>query len=596
MDFKYIAILVGLVLLAFLLYKEVNRTNRARLIWRILANIVALGCFILLIVPIRYETHVKQNPDEVILLTAGTNPDSVAKLREKKYAFPSVNLKNTKATTINDLSYFLKSNPNIRKLNVYGYGLNATELEQLKEYQITFHPSANPGGIISANWPAKLKTSEPLQVQGTYQNSGSETVKLLFKGLGKAVDSIAIGAKSNKSFSFKTNPKQTGKAIYELIALQKKDTLAKEPVPVLVSDQTPMKVLILASFPDFEYKFLKNWLYENQYPLAFRSQISKNKFAFDFLNIDSINLNRINTSSLKKFDILIIDEEELAAISPNERSSINIAVNDGMGLLIRVANVKASTTLSGKFGRFESPVLKGKPLNLIVVEDHHKFNPLPLEQAVFLKANQTDQPIISDASGKTVVNSSISGYGKVLVSTLSATYNWLLSGQKTDYATYWSKLFANAARKRNDIQSVNIIPQFPVIHQKMRIIIDLAASEKVPQLKMDSILLSPRQNMELPFQWDAFYWPQKSGWTNLEVNQAIEQVYVYQKTDWETLKNQQKLDGTRQFIKNLSTIEAKNKLADTILEEEVSLWWFFAGFLLAAGFLWYESRISAVNK
>ena len=595
MEFKYIAILVGLVLLAFLLYKEVNRTNRARLIWRILANIVAVSCFMLLIVPIRYKTHVKQNADEVILLTAGTNPDSVAKLKGKKYAFPSVNLKNTKATPLSDLSYFLKSNPNIRKLNIYGYGLNAAELKDLKGYQIIFHPSANPGGIISANWPAKLKTSEPLQVQGTYQNSGSETVKLLFKGLGKTVDSIAIEAKSNKSFSFKTNPKQTGKAIYELIALQKNDTLAKEPVPVQVSDQTPMKVLILTSFPDFEYKFLKNWLYENQYPLAFRSQISKNKFAFDFLNIDSINLNQINISSLKKFDILIIDEEELAAIGPNERSSIALAVNNGMGLVIRVTNTKALTTLSGKFGRFESPVLKGKALNLIMIEDHHKFNPLPLEQAVFLRASQADQPIVADASGKTVVNSSISGYGKVLVSTLSATYNWLLSGQKTDYATYWSKLLANAARKRNDIQSINIIPQFPVMHQKMRIITDLAASDKVPVLKMDSILLSPRQNMELPFQWDAFYWPQKSGWTNLKVNQAIEPVYIYKKTDWETLKNQQKLDETHQFIKNLSTTEAKNKLTDAIVEEEVSLWWFFAGFLLATGFLWYESRILAVK-
>ena len=52
MEFKYIAILVGLVLLAFLIYKEVNQTNRARLIWRIFANIVAVGCFTLLIVPI----------------------------------------------------------------------------------------------------------------------------------------------------------------------------------------------------------------------------------------------------------------------------------------------------------------------------------------------------------------------------------------------------------------------------------------------------------------------------------------------------------------------------------------------------------------
>jgi hypothetical protein len=200
MEFKYIAILAGLLLMAFLIYKEIRRANQARLAWRILASILAVVCFVLLIVPIKYETHVQQNADEVILLTQGTNLDSVAKLKGKKYALPSVYLKNTKAITIPNLSYFLKSNPNIQKLKIYGYGLSAAELEDLKGYQIVFHPSTNPSGIISANWPAKLKTSESLQVQGTYQNSGSETVKLLLKGLGKTVDSISIEAKSNKFF------------------------------------------------------------------------------------------------------------------------------------------------------------------------------------------------------------------------------------------------------------------------------------------------------------------------------------------------------------------------------------------------------------
>jgi hypothetical protein len=595
MEFKYIAILAGLLLMAFLLYKEVRRTNQARLVWRIIASIIAVSCFVLLIVPIKYETHLQQNADEVILLTEGTNLDSVANLKGKKYALPSVDLKNTKAIAINDLLYFLKSNPNIQKLNIYGYGLSTAELKNLKGYQITFHPSVNPGGIISANWPGKLKTSESLQVQGTYQNSGSETIKLLFKGLGKAVDSISIEAKSNKSFSFKTNPKQTGKAIYELIALQKNDTLAREPVPVQVGDQAPMKMLILASFPDFEYKFLKTWLYENQYPLAFRSQISKNKYATDFLNMDGFNLNQINSSFLKKFDILVIDEEELAAISPAERASIDLAVKSGMGLLIRVASLKASTTLSGRFSRFESPALKGKPLSLTLTEDHFKFNPLPLEQTLFLKANQSDQPLVVDANGKTVVNSSISGYGKVLISTLSSTYNWLLSGQKTDYAAYWSNLLADAARKRNDILAVNMIPQFPVVNQKTRVITDLTESAKIPALKIDSVQLSPRQNIELPFQWDAFYWPQKAGWTNLQVNQTIEPIYIYEKTDWLALKNQQILNDTRQFIKNLNPADTKSNITDTVLEEEVSIWWFFIGFLFAAAFLWYESRILAAK-
>ncbi|WP_316827828.1 hypothetical protein [Pedobacter miscanthi] len=594
MEFKYTAILVATLLLGFLLYKEIKRSNKARLFWRILANIIAITCFVLLIVPIKYKTHLQIQSDEIILLTEGTHPDSVSHLKGKKYALPSVDLKNIRATTVSALSYFLKTNPDIRKLNIYGYGLHATELEKLKGYQIKFHPSANPGGIIEANWQGKLKTSDEFTVQGTYQNTSNKSVKLLLKGLGKAVDSTTIGAKSDKAFSFKTTPKQSGKAIYQLIALQQNDTLAKEPVPVKVGDQAPMKVLILASFPDFEYKFLKNWLYENQYPLAFRSQISKNKHASDFLNIDSLNLNQISASTLKKFGILIIDEEELAAISPAERTLINVAVNNGMGLLIRVSGLKALTTLSSRFNRFESPVLKDKSLNLSLAEDHFKFKPLPIEQALFLKSGEHDQSIIADVSGKTLVNSSISGSGKILVSTLSSTYNWLLSGQKTDYATYWSKLLANAARKRNEVLAVNIIPQFPTANQKVRIITDLAESGKVPGLKMDGVTWSPRQNMELPFQWDAFCWPQEAGWTNLQVNQNTESVYIYEKTDWQTLKNQQTLNSMHWFLKNLDTAKNKVKLKDLVIEEEISNWFFFAGFLLAAAFLWSEARILAV--
>ncbi len=158
MEFKYIAMLVGLILLAFLLYKELRRLNKARLIWRILASMIAVSCFVFLMVPIRYETLVPQSADEVILITAGTHPDSISGLKGKKYVLSPLIIKNTKTINIPDLSYFLKSNPNIRKLSIYGYGLNTAELAQLEGYRITFHPSANPTGIIAANWPGKLKT------------------------------------------------------------------------------------------------------------------------------------------------------------------------------------------------------------------------------------------------------------------------------------------------------------------------------------------------------------------------------------------------------------------------------------------------------
>lgn len=591
MEIKYIAIIACAFLLLFLLYMEIKRKNKARLIWRIMANIIAITCFVLLLIPIEYKTYLKQNANELILLTKGTNQDSIAKIKGQKYALASAEINNTNTTLIPDLSYFLKANPTVKKLSIYGYGLNNDELNALKRYQITFHPTEKPTGIIAINWQRKLKTTEKLMVQGIYQNLGNKTVKLLLKGLGNSIDSMSVLPHINQSFSFQNQPKHIGKAIYQLVALIDKDTLSNNPVPFQVEDQLPMRVLILASFPDFEYKFLKKWLFENQYPVAFRSQISKNKYSTDFLNLDSLNLNRINALSLKKFDVLIIDEEELAAINPEERSSIDYAVSAGMGLIIRISSVKSTTSLGQKFSRFETLEPKDKQLRLELATDQRRLEKLPMEQKLFLKSNQADQPIITDASGKILVNSTIKGNGKLLASTISATYNWFLLGREIDYSLYWSELLSKASKKKNETNSTQLSPQFPNRNQKLRIISDFSESDQLPRIKIDSIILAPRQNMELPFQWDAVYWPKKDGWNNLQVNQTNNSFYVFNKNDWESLKDQQTLELTEEFAKNSSNYETKKSSTDIIIVNLISLWWFFIGFLFSSAFLWYESRV-----
>ena len=594
MEFKYIAILVCLILLAFCLFKEITRADKSRLFWRILASVIAVAYFTLLIVPIKYETHLQQNANEIVLLTNGTNPDSISKIKGKKYILGSANtaeLKNIKAVPVADLSYFLKANPTFQKLNIYGYGLTDSELKDAAGHEISFHPSAKSTGIISVNWQAKLKATNDLLVQGTYQNAGNKSVKLLLKGLGFSIDSLIINPQSTVPFSFKNKPKQNGKAVYQLITLQGNDTISKEPVPFLVEDQTPMKVLILASFPDFEYKFLKKWLFDNQYPLAFRSQISKNKYSSDFLNMDSLSLNRVNSAALKRFDVLIIDEEELASISVEERASIDQAVNNGMGLLIRISNAKSATALSGRISRYETPAPKEKTLSLNIKNEDFKLTKLPFEQTLFLKASITDQPLITDNTNKILVSSRINGSGKIIISSLSATYNWLLSGNKADYASYWASLISKTARKRAEIQTVEIIPQFPVLNQKIRFIADFKEGGKTPSIMINDIKLSPRQNIELPFQWDAVSWPQNEGWNDLYINQVNQSFYVYKKEDWQLLKNQAKTDLMQQFIENTSRRNNKIAITDQIIQNEISKWWFFAGFLLAASFLWHESRI-----
>jgi hypothetical protein len=593
MEFKYIAIISGIILFVFLLYKEVNRTNKSRLVWRIIASLFAVTCFVLLIIPISYKTHFKQAANEITLITEGANIDSVRSIKGKKYllADQTADFKSIKASSLVSLPYFLKSNPDFKKLNVYGYGLTKEELENLNGQQIAFHPSENPTGIISCSWNQNLKTTEQLFIQGVYQNNTSKNIKLILTGLGNQLDSVSIKEKSSFPFNFKNKPQQTGKAVYKLIALQGKDTISVDPVPFQTSISTQMKVLILASFPDFEYKFLKKWLYENQYPLAFRSQISKNKFSTDFLNLESQNLNQISAQVLKKFDVLIIDEEELNALSSTEKAAINQSLNNGMGLFIRISDPKAGVNISNTFGRYELSDLKDKTLALNFKNDEYKFSKLPAGQTLFLKAGQNDQPVITDANKNILVNSQLKGFGKLLVSTIPSTYNWLLSGKKLDYTSFWSLVLSSVAKKKITPSTVQVLPEFPTVNQKTRFIIEQTESNNTPVVEFGSSKLSLRQNIALPFQWDATIWSTQNGWNSLTVNQSEKSFYVFDKNDWKTLKNQQKIISNSQFVKNSKSNVDNSTEIDHVNTKEISIWYFFIGFLFASAFLWYESRI-----
>ena len=596
MDFKIIAILICSLLLIFLLFKEVTRKDRSKIIWRILASILSVVSFLFLIIPLRYKTVINQSLNEINLLTAGIETDTISKIKGTKYTFTDENypeLKGIKTTQIPDLPYFLKSHPEVNQINIYGYGLNSNELESLKGYQINFHPTNKLNGIISADWASKLKSSEQLLVQGVYKNSTNNNVKLLLKGFGNSIDSITIKSNSSSNFSFKNTPKQIGKAVFNLVAINGKDTISKEPVPFIVNEEPEMKVLILGSFPDFEYKFLKKWLFDNHYPLAFRSKISKDKYTTDFLNLKNISLSNISAASLKAFDVLIIDEDELLSITASEKAAIQSALNNGLGVIVRISNPKLSGIFSDKFSRFESPIQKDK--GLISIHEDVKLNKLPIDQSIFLTASTNNQIIISETNGKILAASKLNGQGKLTATTLSTTYNWMLAGKESDYATYWSALLSKTGRKKPENLSIKVYPYFPVANQKTNFTVDLAENNKTPTIKLNELPLSPRQNMELPFQWDVTDWPQLEGWNTLTTNQTSTPVFIYSSNNWQSLKNYSMLKQTESFIKNNKSQASKNAVSEQIITNEVSKWWVFILFILAVGFLWFESRVLKKN-
>ncbi|WP_316821763.1 hypothetical protein [Pedobacter gandavensis] len=593
MDFKYLAIGICVALGVFLLINEASRKRKAHLPWRLAASTMVLVCFYFLLYPPVYNTKTAGGTQEFNLLTKGANLDH--DLKGISYSLDEQVLKSPKKSALRfiaDLEYFLKSNPALQVVHIYGNGLDHSQLELLKGKQLSFHPGSLEEGLTALNWNPQLKATEKLTLQGSYQNNGTEKLKFLLEGLGTNLDSVTIAGQGSQSFTLNARPQQAGKAVFRLIALKGRDTLFTEPIPIEIKTSAPVKVLMLASNPDFEYKFLKNWLFEKQYPLVFRTRISKDKYSTDFLNTDLKEINTLTGALLKKMDLLILDEEELMQLSGAELANVKRAVNEGLGLFIRIDQVKPDfhRGLGIEPGRYEVASEKHKGLNGILTKQQAKLSTLPIAQTLFLKSGNNDQILFQESSGKDLVSTSMYGMGRQTLSALSATYQWVLNGSDNDYADFWAEMLNRTGRASEVTQTWSMSPALPQTGESVNVSIDLANGGAVPKFRMENLVMSPLQNREIPTQWQLNSWATKPGWNTLSFGDAQDSFYVYGEADWQQLKDHQKRLATSQFVQD-HPISAAVQKSSVLLEEKLSLWWFLLPLLISVSFLWYETKM-----
>ena len=321
--FNYIVIGLCAVLLAFLLWKEVTRPHKVRLWWRIIATSVAMVAFAGMAIDIRYQiSDASHHQQQSLLLTDGYNADSVTAFIKAHQNIDTISLSEAATAT---------------NVQVFGNGLNQADLQLLKNNAIQFHPTNNTNGITAINWSHTIHSGEALQVQGRYNNTSKLPVTIYLAAFGNSIDTVTIAPLQEQTFHLHTTPKHSGRAVYSIIAVAKKDTLENNALPFEVLPAQPLRLLVLAATPNFEHKFLKNWLYESNYAVATRTMVSKAKYATSFLNTKSLALDNITNNTLNNFDVLIADDDALSSLNTNELSAIKIAiVQQGLGLVVQL--------------------------------------------------------------------------------------------------------------------------------------------------------------------------------------------------------------------------------------------------------------------
>jgi hypothetical protein len=610
-DIHYIAIGISLVLLAWLVWQEIRRPNKGRLILRLLATVLSLGSFICLFLPLNYAST-NSGTTDIILLTPGFNKDSVASLsREKKTALPVyvAAAAMREAASYRPLLFTGATRFN-GTMHVFGEGLPGDVLAEWKIPRIFFHPSPITG-VTDVYWPKQIASGSSWQVSGIYNNVSNTAAKISLSGFGTGLDSIMIPAKSKKEFRLVTIPRQIGRFVYQLTVMKNRDTLQKEPVPLIVHAMQPPAVLLLASSPDFENKFLKNWLAEKGYPVMVRTATSRGKFSKEYLNTSSIDIDRLGSAVLEKAAIIIADAQSIASLSTEERDLLFSAVrNKGKGLLLRLDSNRTGAG-SSLFAVASGDSAHQQATRLRLADTSIQLSPINLANTPTLRTPTAGRVLLANNTGKAYAAVSLLGAGHVIGTTISSSFSWMLAGQSTAYSQVWSALLNELSPSVPQQETWNVEPAIPVVHEPATIRLQASQSAQ-PQAQVNGTTVYLDQDMLLPFQWTGRYWPVKSGWqTGIGLNGEPWYWYAFGAGEWENVRRtgmQREMQefaagrgtdeqGTRnkepgKAIANVEPAGSEPQTPNSKLQTTIPLpkFWFFLVFLLSVAYLWFENK------
>ncbi|MHA4846738.1 hypothetical protein ACX0G7_21410 [Flavitalea antarctica] len=613
---NYLAPVLSLLLGSYLLWATYRRANKKQRHLRAFVSLVAVAAMYLLFLNIaRDKQTATDNAEELIILTPGSSTDTLKRLLNVKPGLkiytkePELAMANRKATLIHQINEIpgLQNNaylnapgstdtsdprPAIKIIHVLGYGLEENELNLAGNHEIIFHPPFLTRHFNSVNWNRQLYSGEKLRVQGSFNNNKPGDVQIILQGFNTTLDSATIPGDQLARFELQTIPKQNGRAVYTLLVMAGKDTLHKEKVPFETLPTAPIKILMLASSPDFENKFLKNWLFTNNYGVAIRTAVSRNKFNTEYLNIRDIKADRISRSMLNNFDVVIGDATALNKLSAIELNNLKTAVQqDGLGLIIKADSITpASLFFNAPFRYSQSGSLNKQQLHLQTADTGAAMPVLTATRPMFISQAEHLRPLIKDRESHLYSAAAVSGKGILVSTTISNTYNWVLGGDTLAYRGYWSDLISETSRTKNLPQLYTVAPSINATDMPAYIMIESADSLPF-RANVNHSLVPMNQQYLLPFQWKGIYWPRKNGWQVIhsDDNQSF-YWYSFGKTDWKDLHAVSRIAVNKLRSSMLSSSQLTSDSSTTHGFNSFAKLYIIIMFLICCTYIWIEEK------
>ncbi len=516
------------------------------------------------------------NTRDAILLTPNANPKVIDSLSRMLPDAPQLALPRvvTQTAELVDPLHLPVTHPTVGRLHVVGDGLPIWLLDLWNGPELLMHLNPKPEGILTIDYTPQVVEGDTLALRGTWNKVNPGKSLLELRGPSGSITLAEPDTPGTYAFFHKLSAPPAGRYLWNLHL----DSL-DHPLPVEVTDRPRPRLLLLGGSPDFETKYLKNWLGDQGYRLATRFVVSRDRYLTEWINQSRGDLEPLTLNRLEQFDLLLLSADYWTELASDEQAVLTRANREGLGLLL----LKTSTTLRlpGILRAFElQPSAPKYQLPGIELE----LEKPPLQ----IRSSNRLFPLYTSTSGEVIGAWKPNGKGRLGLIVGGNTFPLLLYDELAAYARLWRTPITTLARSFEEPPPLEA--PFPIVTGQLTTF-HWRTGLETPNVQWidpsgDTINFPPRQGVLESDRWSVPAVPQQAGWHQLQSGEAAAWFYATGDEDWLALRRHERL------VANRTAGDDQNVVPVVPTQwRPYPLWWWFGLSLLGLTVRWIWEKV-----
>ncbi len=468
-----------------------------------------------------------------------------------------------------DLGTALRRHPRTTRVHIVGGGLSLRDREQVGALALDFSAGPLPRGVAEVALPSSITAGSIWRLGGRVSAVDGGRVELLDRAGGTIAKAILDG---EGRFALDVRAKGAGSAVYTLRVLDAGEAMVEDlPVAVVVQPGDGVRAMLVAGAPDAELKYLRRWAVDTGIELDSRMALSRGIALRD-------GEPRLDAARLAESDLLIVDERSWGTLARSEKQAIADAVDDGLGLLLRV---------TGPLPAAVADEWNALGVRIAAADIAQGVELGPPADGRTAAVAVTRRPITVDVrDGRTLVAASndsalaawrAQGRGRIALWWLLDSHRLVLRGDAQRFGSLWSDALRTIARAR--AEPAPDLPSLARVDRRSAVC-GIADGAVVEDPARNAVPLAPDPGSP----GCAAFWPSESGWHTLVDGATRRPFHVLARGQGETIERTQTRDAT------LALASASTAPAPTNQRMPGPRWPWFLAWLAIATLLWWLER------